>query len=82
MPDFKVEDQLVELKGSQFLKEDGSWKNPYDKSQDGLFEAKHQCLLKNSVKIIYTDEYMNYVKYVEEKYGKDYLKQFKKSKNV
>ena len=77
MPDFLVEDQLIELKGSQFLNEDGSWKNPYNKSDTGKTEAKHQCLLKNNVKIIYTDEYQKYLNYVKETYGKSYLKNFK-----
>ena len=82
MPDFKVEDQLVELKGSQFLKEDGSWKNPYDSNQDALYEAKHQCLLNNNVKILYEEDYKQYLSYIENKYGKNYLTLFKNKKDV
>ena len=78
MPDFLVEDQLVELKGNHFLNEDGTWRNPYDSSQDGLFEAKHQCLIKNNVKILYSDDYKKYLDYIDDKYGKEYLKKFKK----
>ena len=78
MPDFLVEDQLVELKGNHFLNEDGTWRNPYDSSQDGLFEAKHQCLIKNNVKILYSDDYKKYLDYIDDKYGKEYLKSFKK----
>ena len=25
--------------------------NPYDRSQDNIYEAKHQCMIKNNVKI-------------------------------
>ena len=52
LPDFLVDGQLVELKGDQFLKDDGTWKNPYDHGQDALYEAKHQCLVKNNVVIL------------------------------
>ena len=77
-PDFKIENQLIELKGNQFLKEDGTWKNPFDRSQDDFFEAKHQCALKNNVKILYSNDYKTYLDYIDDKYGKEYLKRFKK----
>ena len=60
-PDFLVNNQLVEIKGKQFLKEDGTWCNPYDHSLDKLFEAKHRCALANNVKILYKDEYQKYL---------------------
>lgn len=60
-PDFLVNNQLVEIKGKQFLKEDGTWCNPYDHSLDKLFEAKHQCALQNNVKILYQKEYQKYL---------------------
>ena len=49
------------------------------KFRDGLFEAKHQCMLKNGVKII--TDYSIYIEYVKNKYGKDYLKKIRKNKN-
>ena len=81
MPDFEVDGQLFELKGDQFLKEDGTWQNPYDHQQDARYEAKHQCLLKNNVTILHEDDYKKYVNSVEEKYGKEYLSNFKKIKS-
>lgn len=63
MPDFKVNDEYVELKGDHFLKEDGTWQNPWDHSLDALYEAKHQCAIKNNVKILYTHDYQKYIKY-------------------
>lgn len=67
-PDFLYKGQLIELKGGQFLKEDGTWQVPFDHTLDGLMEAKRQCALSNSVKILYPSDY------------KKYLDWFKKSK--
>lgn len=61
IPDFKVNNELVEIKGNQFLKEDGTWQCPFDHSQDALFEAKHLCAMQNNVKILYYDDYIFYV---------------------
>lgn len=52
-PDFIVNGFLFEVKGSQFLNEDGTWKNPYCREKDGLYEAKRLCAVKNNVNIIY-----------------------------
>lgn len=35
-PDFKIAETYIELKGSQFLKDDGSWRNPYNPALDEL----------------------------------------------
>ena len=77
-PDFKVNDKIIEIKGAHFIDESGFWKNPYEKNLSGLYEAKHQCLLKNNVEII-TDctEQLNYIK---EKYGKGFIQNCKNSK--
>lgn len=39
----------------------------------GRYEAKHQCMIANSVKIIRKAEYAEYMDYVERKYGKGFL---------
>lgn len=67
------------MKGVQFIKEDGTWQNPFDHFQDDLFEAKHKCLLENGVHIIY--DISDYLSYIEDKYGKDYIKQFRRNTN-
>lgn len=79
-PDFEVDGQLVEIKGDQFLKEDDTWQNPYNHAEDAHYECKHQCLIDNNVKILYGNDYTKYVEYVEQKYGKYYLHQFRKNK--
>lgn len=77
-PDFLVNNEFVEVKGLQFFEDcNPSHKmiNPYDKSQDELYEAKHQCMLTNNVKILTNiDKYENYV---IEKYTNDFIKLFK-----
>lgn len=53
-PDFEVDNELIEIKGSHFLNpETGKWWNPFDHSQDKKSEAKFDCAIKNGVKIIY-----------------------------
>lgn len=74
MPDFKVNGELQEIKGPQFFKE-GKMINPFDRTMDELYEAKHQCMLRNNVKII--TDCSKYLNYVEEKYTKDFLPLFR-----
>ena len=78
MPDFIVDGKYIEIKGDHFFKEDGTMQNPYDHSQDSLYEAKHQCMVENNVTIIRQKDCKQYIDYVESKYGKGYLSQFKK----
>lgn len=76
-PDFLVEDNYVELKGSHFFEnhnKNNKMINPYDRSQDDLYESKHQCMLKYNVEIITDCD--KYIEYVSNKYGKDYIKAF------
>ena len=82
-PDFKIENRYVEIKGDQFLKEDGTWQNPYDHTQDTIYEAKHRCAIQNGVEILYSADYQKYIDYISHTYGKNYLLQFQNnSKNV
>lgn len=62
-PDFRVNGQLIEIKGSHFF-ENGKMINPFDRSLDDLYEAKHQCMLENNVKII--TDFSLYLKYFKE----------------
>ena len=68
-PDFIVNGEFVEIKGDQFFDKNGKMQNPFDHSQDQLFEAKHQCMLKNSVKILKHTDIVNTIgkKYFLEK---------------
>ena len=78
IPDFIVEGQYIEIKGDQFFKEDGTMRNPFNSDDDARYEAKHQCMLKNNVRILTTEDYMSYIDYVKAKYGEDFLHNCKK----
>lgn len=79
-PDFLVNNEYWEIKGNQFFNSDGTWKCPWNRDYDGLYEAKHQALIKNNVKIIRTSEYQIYIDYVVATYGNDYLIKYKRHK--
>lgn len=74
LPDFLVNSQYVEIKGDHFFNEDGTMRNPYDLSKSIGSEAKHQCMLRNNVKIIKVSEMKDIIDYINATYGKNYLK--------
>ena len=61
-PDFKVNGQLIELKGHHFFNKSVDYIdynddsihmiNPYNRKYDGIADAKFQCMKQNNVKII------------------------------
>ena len=81
IPDFKVGNTYIEIKGDQFFKTDGTMQNPYNHSQDGLYEAKHKCMLANNVVILRDADIKPILQYISKTYGKTYLKQFKNDTN-
>lgn len=50
-PDFLINGKLYEVKGDQFFDGD-KMICPYNRSQDGLYEEKHQCMKDNGIIII------------------------------
>lgn len=76
-PDFRIEDKFYEIKGDQFFDENNKMINPYDRSQDILYESKQKCMIDNNIIILRSKDYQKYLDYISEKYGKNYLKQFK-----
>lgn len=69
--DFKVYDRLVEIKGDHILV-----KNVF--KDDGRSQAKYECMKENDVLILMETDIKPYLKYVKDKYGKDYMKSFRK----
>lgn len=61
IPDFICENQCIEIKGDQFITDNDTWVNPFDHSQDELYEAKHQCAIANNVKIIKASEIEDFI---------------------
>lgn len=78
IPDFKVGDDLIEIKGPQFFTESGQLINPYDRSEEADLhnQKKYECMLNHKV-IILTDV-KDQIKYVKDKYGEDFLKSCKR----
>ena len=75
-PDFQIEGELIEIKGEQFFKDD-KMINPYDETLNDLYEQKHQCMIKNNIKILRKEDLKEVFKYVDDKYTSDYVKLFK-----
>ena len=46
---------------------------PFDHSLDGLYEAKHQCGIKNNVSFLIEKDLNIAIKYVNDKYTKNYV---------
>ena len=74
-PDFQINGVLVEVKGDQFFKPDGTMYCPYrhnwqsDDDYECLcrkFEAKHQCMIANGIKILRSKEINEYFKLLNE----------------
>lgn len=78
IPDFKVGNEYWEIKGNQFLKEDGTWRNPYAKDDDGLTEAKHQLCLREGIRILLKDEIKTFKEYFMKNYGKKFLESLRR----
>lgn len=74
LPDFKVDNELIEIKGDHFFKEDGTMQCPFDHQYDGLAEAKHKCMIQNNVKILRQVDYQRYIDYFNSKYDKNDFK--------
>ena len=89
-PDFIINGRYVEIKGSMFYKQDGTWFKPWRypewsdedyKFQCENMERKRQCLIKNNVLILRDDDpfIIQCVNYVLETYGLNYIDNFSKS---
>jgi hypothetical protein len=76
--DFLVEGKFYEIKGSQFFNEKNE---PFNMYTQKYWWGKFQAFIENNVTILKEEDIKVYLKYVSDKYGKDYIKQFK-FKNV
>jgi len=74
-PDFLVEGRFVEIKGDHFFNEKGE---PYNHYAKAFWWNKYNALLEHKVEILKFEEVKQYLRYVKEKYGKDYLRSFKR----
>lgn len=58
-PDFEIEDKIFEVKGDHFFNDEGLMICPFDRTKDGIFQAKQQCRITPALD------------YMENKYGKN-----------
>lgn len=83
-PDFLINNSdLIEIKGEQFFNEKNELINPYDNSKETTQKnfAKQKCMQENNVKILRKIDLKTIFDYIDEHYGKDYLKRFSKKNN-
>lgn len=79
-PDFKIDNQLIEIKGDQFFDKNDNLRNPFNGK---LCLEKQKCMKENQVKILRDAQMRTYLNYIKDNYGKNYLKTFKmEEKNV
>lgn len=76
-PDFLVEGKFIEIKGNQFFNEK---EEPYNLYKKEYWWNKYNMLVNNNVYIMREKEAFTYVKYVNEKYGKNFIKSHKITK--
>ena len=85
-PDFKIGNSIVEIKGQQFIDENGKLTVPYKgkNKQDSqllidVAQAKHECMKLNNVKMLTLKDIDKQLKYCEEKFNdKKWYKMFMK----
>ena len=69
IPDFKVYNTYIEIKGPHLIKDGILW-NPYDNCFN---YEKTQCLIQNKVIIFTQEKYKKYIQYVKDKYGMQFI---------
>lgn len=84
-PDFSIDNELIEIKGDQFLEfyKNGkikNLKNPYSADKNEMYHQKFKCMQKHNVKIWSKKDLKPILSYIHKKYGRNYLNQFKKKK--
>ena len=74
-PDFEIDGQLYEIKGSHMINKDGILIDCKTGETNEHLMNKTGCMKDNNVKIIIDGN--EYIEYCNNKYGKNYLNQFK-----
>lgn len=76
-PDFRVDGQLIEIKGDFMIDENGDWQNVWDSTLNPYYKAKQKCLENNNVKVLTYKDLEKCKKYVYDKYTKNFIELFK-----
>lgn len=75
-PDFSINDELFEVKGDQFF-ENEKMICPWNRKQDDVYEAKHQCMLAHNVHIWKRENVKEALDYVQKTHGRKFLESFR-----
>lgn len=75
--DFKVGEDLIEIKGGHLLDENGNLKAYKETDDIECINAKNECMKVNKVKIISTKEIKKYLDYIKITYGNNFLQNFR-----
>lgn len=70
-PDFKLNNQWIEIKGSQFFNKEG---NAIKSFEGEDWTSKYQCIIDNNVKLIFGEDLKDIFKYCAEKISKGSMK--------
>ena len=73
-PDFLIDTKYYELKGNQFFNENNQLINPFNKTLD---LEKQQCMIDNNIIILREPDIKPILIFINDKYGKNYLYQFR-----
>lgn len=73
-PDFLIDTKYYELKGNQFFNENNQLINPFNKTLD---LEKQQCMIDNNIIILREPDIKPILIFINNKYGKNYLYQFR-----
>ena len=76
-PDFKIKNELYEIKADYFLDKNKNLKNVYKTDNKEKLLEKTKCMKNNNVKILTYKDIKPILDYINEKYGKNFLKKFK-----
>jgi len=82
-PDFKIKNEIIEIKGDHFFDKNGNFRCPFNILNEKIqneYKAKYQCMIDNNIKLLKYNEIRNIMNYIKKTYGTQFLKQFKNNK--
>ena len=74
-PDFLIQNRIFEIKGQHFFDKSGKMINPFNSADNARVVEKQKCIEQN--KVILIRDCSKYLRYINEKYGKNFLKSFR-----
>jgi len=76
-PDFILPCGIIEIKGNQFLKDNNSWYNSLNETDNDRQYYRYKCALENNVTILTGKELKPILNWFNHKYNKNYLGRYR-----